>query len=164
MKLSIVPCELSEANYFVEQYHRHHSPVVGHKFSLACYDGQKIVGVCIVGRPVSRHKDNSMTLEVTRLATDGTKNACSILYGGARRAAFALGYKRLITYTLPEEGGASLRASGWKLLGTAGGGTWNRKSRPRIDKHPTQKKFLWESSLEVADDNIGKEFLRRQIP
>ena len=63
-----------------------------------------------------------MTLEVTRLCTDGTKNACSFLYGKAARAAFALGYRRIGTYTLPDEGGASLRAAGWKLIGERGGG------------------------------------------
>lgn len=146
MSLEIVPCELSEANEFVRNFHRHHFPVVGHKFSLAAYDGSRIVGVAIVGRPVARFFDNGLTLEVNRVATDGTKNACSILYGAARRATFALGYKRLITYTLPSEGGASLRASNWKLLGEAGGQSWNRKSRPRVDKAPLQKKFLWEAN------------------
>jgi hypothetical protein len=146
LKLEIVPCELADANHFVSVHHRHHKAVRGHKFSLAAYDGERIVGVAIVGRPVARFNDNGLTLEVTRVATDGTQNACSILYGAARRAAFALGFKRLITYTLPEEGGASLRASGFKLLGVAGGGTWNRKARPRIDKSPTQKKFIWEAA------------------
>lgn len=145
MKLEIIPCELDEANTFISQYHRHHKSVQGHKFSLAVFDGNKIVGICIVGRPVARYLDNGLTLEVTRLATDGTRNACSCLYGSARRACFALGFKRLITYTLPQEGGFSLRGAGWKLLGETGGGTWNRKSRPRIDKAPLQKKFLWES-------------------
>jgi len=146
IKLDIVPCELDEANEFVRIHHRHHAPVQGHKFSLAVCNGQIIHGVAIVGRPVGRMNDNGLTLEVTRVATDGTPNACSALYGAARRAAFALGYKRLITYTLRFESGASLNGAGWKLLGEAGGGTWNRKSRPRIDKHPTQGKFLWEVS------------------
>lgn len=144
LKIEIVPCELDEANEFIAIHHRHHQPVQGHKFSLAAFSDGKIVGVCVVGRPVARFLDNGLTLEVTRLATDGTMNACSALYGSARRACFALGFKRLITYTLPEEGGASLKASNFKLLGEAGGGTWNRKSRPRIDKAPTQRKFLWE--------------------
>ncbi len=144
--MEIIACDLSDANEFVSRFHRHHRPVVGHKFSIAGVEAGKIVGVVIVGRPVARAFDNGLTLEVTRLATDGTKNACSILYGAARRASFALGFKRLITYTLPTEGGASLRASGWKLLGEAGGGTWARKSRPRIDKHPTQTKWLWEAA------------------
>lgn len=143
--LTIIPCELNEANAFVEKHHRHHKSVQGHKFSIAVIKDLEIVGIAIVGRPVARMNDNGWTLEVTRVATDGTPNACSALYGACRRAAFSLGYKRLITYTLPKEGGASLRGAGWKILGEAGGGTWNRKERPRIDKHPTQKKFIWEA-------------------
>ena len=72
--------ELKDANNFVEKLHRHHKKAVGHRFSLACFDGDKLVGVCIVGRPVSRGCNFKDTLEVTRLCTDGTKNACSILY------------------------------------------------------------------------------------
>lgn len=138
---------LEDANAFVAEHHRHHKPVVGHKFSLSVVDeAGSVRGVAIVGRPVARMSDNGLTLEVTRVATDGCANACSALYGAVRRAAFALGYKRLITYTLPSEGGASLRGAGWKCLGEAGGGTWNRASRPRVDKHPTQGKFIWEAA------------------
>lgn len=147
--LFIVPCELDEANLFIRLHHRHHGPVVGHKFSLAVSiatsDGcGLIVGVAIVGRPVARMLDNGLTLEVYRVATDGCTNACSALYGACRRATFALGYKRLITYTLQEESGSSLRAAGWRCLGEAGGGSWSRPSRPRIDKHPLQGKIAWE--------------------
>lgn len=145
-KLEIIPSTLADANAFVAVFHRHHKPVVGHKFSLAVRDSDKVVGVAIVGRPTGRRSDNGWTLEVTRLVTDGTRNACSALYGACRRAVFALGYKRLITYTLPSEGGASLRASGWKCLGEAGGGSWSVPSRPRIDKHPLQVKMKWEAA------------------
>lgn len=146
-KLTVIALELAEANELVSRWHRHHKPVVGHKFSFGVVsETGDIVGALIVGRPVARMLDNGLTLEVTRCVTDGTKNACSALYGAARRATFALGYKRLITYTLPEEGGASLRGAGWKLMGEAGGGTWNRKDRPRVDQHPTQGKFLWEAN------------------
>lgn len=143
--LELSPITLAEANEFVSQYHRNHKPVVGHKYSIAVNNGT-IRGVVIVGRPVSRHLDNGWTLEVNRCCTDGTKNACSMLYAAAWRAAKAMGYKRLITYTLPQEGGASLRASGWKLLGEAGGGNWNCKSRPRIDTDHQQAKFIWEAA------------------
>lgn len=144
MKLRAVAIDLAEANEFVRVHHRHHKPVVGHKFSLGAHDNTEIVGVCIVGRPVSRHRDDGMTLEVTRLCTNGHRNACSFLYGAAARAAFALGYQRIGTYTLPEEGGASLRGAGWKLIGERRSGSWSVPSRPRVDKHPTQAKFLWE--------------------
>lgn len=146
MKLALVPIDLDEANAFVAANHRHHQPVVGHKFSLGAALTDKIVGVAIVGRPVSRMRDDGATLEVTRLCTDGTRNACSFLYGAAARAAFALGFRRIGTYTLPHEGGASLRGAGWKLIGERGGGSWSRQDRPRVDTHPTQPKLLWEST------------------
>lgn len=146
MKLDVVPAELAEANAFVSQHHRHHKPAIGHKFSLAVADEQGAIrGVAIVGRPVSRALDDGLTLEVTRIATDGARNAPSALLGAARRATFALGYKRLVTYTLPEEGGTSLRAAGWRLIGAAGGGSWNCRSRPRVDTHPLQQKLRWEA-------------------
>ena len=146
MSLSVTPINLAEANAFVSEHHRHHKPVPGAKFSLAVSDSEgRVRGVAIVGRPVARMSDNGWTLEVNRCCTDGSKNACSMLYGAAWRAAKALGYRRLVTYTLPEEGGTSLRAAGWKLLGEAGGGSWNRSSRPRIDTAPTQGKLAWEA-------------------
>jgi hypothetical protein len=144
VKLAHVRVDLAEANAFVEQHHRHHKPVVGHLFSIGAILDDKIVGVVIVGRPVSRMRDDGVTAEVTRLCTDGTRNACSFLYGAAAKAAFALGFHRIGTYILIDEDGASLRASGWKLLGERGGGSWSVPSRPRVDKHPTQKKLLFE--------------------
>lgn len=144
MKLSVVPIELAEANAFVALHHRHHKPTVGHRFSLGAALEGRVVGVAIVGRPVSRHLQDGWTVEVNRVATDGTDNACSFLYGACRKVAFALGYTRIITYTLPEEGGASLRGAGFKLLGERGGGSWSVPSRPRVDKHPLQTKLLWE--------------------
>ncbi|AVX21621.1 hypothetical protein SAMN02745885_01630 [Carboxydocella sporoproducens DSM 16521] len=145
-RLIIVPCTLDEANAFIRQHHRHHQPPQGYKFCLAVADmeKEKIVGVAIVGRPIARHLDDGWTLEVTRTCTDGTKNANSMLLGAAWRAAKALGYKKLITYTLPEESGASLRAVGWKCIGETGGGSWSRKNRPRVDLHPLQVKLRWE--------------------
>lgn len=140
----VQPLDLAEANALVRTWHRHHDTVVGHKFSLGAVKAGVLVGCAIVGRPVSRMRDDGWTLEVTRLATDGTRNACSFLYGAAARACFSLGYRRLGTYTLPEEGGASLRGAGWKLIGERGGGSWSRDERPRVDKHPTQGKLLWE--------------------
>jgi hypothetical protein len=145
-KLTLVPMPLDEANAFVEQVHRHHGPVVGHKFSIGAAKDGEIVGVAIVGRPTARRRDDGLTLEVTRLATDGTRNACSFLYGACARACFALGYQRLGTYILASEDGASLRASGWRCLGERGGGSWSVPSRPRVDKHPLQKKMLFEVS------------------
>lgn len=135
---------LDEANAFVAQHHRHHKPVVGHLFSLGAVLEGQIVGVAIVGRPVARMRDDGMTVEVTRLATDGTKNACSFLYGAASRAAFALGYARIGTYILASEGGTTLRAAGWRQIAEVRGRSWTTPSRPRVDKHPTQDKLLFE--------------------
>lgn len=148
MRLEITPVSFDEANAFVLKHHRNHKPVTGHKFSIAVSDSGIVCGVAIVGRPVSRHLDDSWTLEVSRCCTDGTFNACSMLYGAAWRVAKALGYRRLITYTLPSEGGSSLRASGWRLVGLRGGGNWNRASRPRIDTDVALRgqKSLWEAA------------------
>jgi len=139
-----MPISLEDANAFVEMHHRHHKPVVGHKFSLAAVKDGAICGVAIVGRPVSRHRDDGATLEIARLCTDGTRNACSFLYGAATKAAFALGYLRVGTYILPTEGGASLRAAGWRKIGETPGRSWSVKSRPRVDKHPLGQRELWE--------------------
>lgn len=137
---------LDEANAFVSYHHRHHPPVVGHLFSIGAFLNSDLVGVVIVGRPVSRHRDDGLTAEVTRLCTDGSRNACSFLYGRASKAAFALGFIKIGTYTLPDEGGASLRASGWTLIGERGGGEWSSPSRPRLSmKSPTGIKLLWEA-------------------
>lgn len=145
MMLSLVPMNREDANAFVEQHHRHHKPVVGHIFAIGAAVGQQVVGVCIVGRPVARRLQDGWTAEVTRVATDGTRNACSFLYGAAWRVARSLGYRRLVTYTLPHEGGASLRGAGWRCLGEAGGGSWSRTERPRVDRAPTQTKIRWEA-------------------
>ena len=139
---------LDEANAFVATHHRHHKPVVGHLFSIAAAAGDKIVGVAIVGRPVARMRDDGVTAEVTRLCTDGTRNACSFLYGACARAAFALGFKRIGTYILKSEPGVSLTASGWRLVGEVRGRSWSTPSRPRVDKHPTQDKLLFETTAE----------------
>lgn len=146
--LEVVPITLREANAFVEQNHRHHGPTVGHKFSIGLSDGEKIVGVAIVGRPVARHLDDGWTLEVNRLCTDGTRNACSMLYAAAWRTARAMGYKRLVTYILESENGASLRAAGWKCVGQAGGLRWTAKRRPEVDLYPAQMKIRFEREAE----------------
>jgi|ERR1041385_505644 hypothetical protein len=145
-RLTITPIFQDEAFAFVARYHRHHRKPVGSIFQIAVSCEGKIVGVAIVGRPVARSSDNGMTAEVTRLCTDGTTNACSKLYGACWRVAREMGYMRLITYVLLQEPGTSLHAAGWKLIGERGGGTWNTASRPRVDKHPTQKKLLFEKT------------------
>lgn len=146
MGLELVRIDLAEANAFVAEHHRHHVPVVGHVFSLGAAMAGKIVGVAIVGRPVARMRDDGETAEVTRLCTDGSRNACSFLYGASARAAFALGFKRIGTYILASEPGTSLAAANWRMVGETSGGSWSRGNRPRVDKHPTQAKLLFETT------------------
>lgn len=145
MRLTVVPIDFDEACIFIKTHHRHHVPPVGHKFSIAVADEEeKVRGVATIGRPVSRFLDNGWTLEVNRVATDGCPNACSALYAAAWRVTRSMGYRRLITYVLSEEPGTSVKAAGWKCVGERGGGEWSCQSRPRVDKHPTQTKMLWE--------------------
>ena len=109
----VVPITLREASAFIERHHRHNKPPRGWKFGVGLKLGDELVGVATAGRPVARHYDDGLTLEVNRTCTDGTRNANSMLYGAVWRAAKAMGYKRCITYTQADETGASLRAAGW---------------------------------------------------
>jgi hypothetical protein len=147
--LELAPCSLEEANAFVARHHRHHHPTPVAKFSIAATDGDKVVGVVIVGLPKARLAMDGWTLEVTRLASDGTRNACSLLYGAARKAAFALGYKRIITYTLAEENGASLLASGFELEADVTGRSWKTHNRRRFvdDRNPISDKKRWGAGV-----------------
>lgn len=142
--LYLVPVTLREAHAFVAEHHRHHEPAQGGLFAVGVAAGGIVVGVAIVGRPVARRLADDFTAEVTRLCTTGARNACSMLYAASWRAARALGYCRLITYTLASEEGASLRGAGWTLVGETRGGSWSRQARPRVDTHPTQAKLRWE--------------------
>ena len=148
MSLELTPVTLREARIYVALHHRHHRAPQGGIFAIAvCNDlDWQVHGVCIVGRPVARNASDGWTAEVTRCCTDGTKNACSMLYAAAWRACRAMGYRRLITYTLAEEGGSSLKAAGFRLIGETAGGAWSRKTRPRVDDHPQQRKLKWEAA------------------
>jgi len=144
--MKLIPLTLKQANELVAELHRHHKPVVGHRFSIGLVDDDGILrGAVIIGRPVARNIDQYTTAEVTRLVTDGTKNACSMLYAAAWRAWRAMGGVRLITYVLASESGGSLVASGWKELYTTKGSAsgWNVPSRPRTSG-PQVPKTLWE--------------------
>jgi hypothetical protein len=151
MTLSVVPLSLRQANLFIEQHHRHHQPLRFHKYSIGVAKAGRLVGVCIVNRPVNVTMDDGFTLEVARLCTDGTKNACSFLLSRAAQVAKALGYHRIQTYTTEEETlksrGASMWASGWLFSHISKGGTWNTPSRPRGDNHPLGEKFCWVKEL-----------------
>ena len=146
--MDLVHIELSVANQMVALVHRHHLPVAGHRFSLGAVKDARLVGVAIVGRPVARMRDQVNEVEVLRIATDGTKNACSFLLGACGRAAKALGYVRIQTFTLEIEGGGSLLAAGWKRNGDVDYGSWDRPSRGRDKtKHPTSAKVRWSRTF-----------------
>ena len=145
MTLALQPITFAEACAFVQQHHRHHKPPVGWLFGTAVNDGERVVGVVMVGRPVARRLDDGYTAEVTRCCVmEGVPHAASKLYAAAWRAARGLGYQRLITYTLKVEPGTSLRAAGWRDLYTTPGRSWSVPSRPRVDTHPLGQKTLWE--------------------
>lgn len=137
--MNIVPITLKQANAYVTQYHRHHKACAGCKFCIGVEDNGQLVGVAICGRPVSRHLDNGKTLEINRLCTNGTRNACSKLYGACARIARDMGYERIITYILESEDGASLKASNFVCEGTAGGKIWTGERKRNNGVPPEMK-------------------------
>lgn len=145
LKLHAVPVTIKAAQRLVKEWHRHAPIIQGGLFAVAvAIDGtDEPCGVAIVGRPIARMMQDGFTCEVTRLATDGTPNACSKLYGLARSIAFKMGYKKITTTTLKTEPGTSLFAAGMLDPVECGGGTWDRPNRRRIDKHDTGRKKRW---------------------
>ncbi len=157
MSLKVVPLELVEANEFVRKYHRHHQPSQGHRFSIGSVDENGMLhSAAIVGRPVARLSGSPReVLEVVRLVSDGTKNACSILYAAAARVGKELGYCRIQTYILEDEPGTTLKASGWIYEGVAGGGQWKHTDgKARRTDQPTGKKGRWAKSLNDRSDVV----------
>ena len=148
MEAQAIP--LAEANAFVIEHHRHHDAAWGHKFSLGAYKDGKLVGVAICGRPSGRKLDDGKTLEVTRLCTDGTRNACSFLYAACARRAFREGYERILTYILRSENGASLRAAGWTLdSDKCGKPSWDG---PRYrERHKTEQMTFFPKKVPPAE-------------
>lgn len=148
--MRIIPLTLREANDLVASLHRHHQPVTGHRFSIGLEHEGRLVGAAIMGRPVARMTDWHRILEVTRLVTDGTENACSALYGAAARVARDMGFDSIQTFILETEPGTSLLASGWIRSGDSAGGSWNRPSRSRTDNQPTIKKTKWTKQFRTT--------------
>ena len=146
-KMMIIPIFQRKAFEYIDSIHRHHVKPVGSLFQIGLERDGKLIGVAVVGRPVARRIDHTETCEVTRMCTDGTKNACSKLYGACARIAREMGYKKIITYILETESGISLRASGWKFVHATPGKSWSVPSRPRTDKHPIGVKHLYEKPL-----------------
>lgn len=145
--LLVKPITLRAANAFVELHHRHHKPARGCVFCVSVWSEGGLCGVAIAGRPKARMLQDGLTMEVTRVCTDGTRNACSKLLSVVAKAARQLGYGRIVTYTLPDEGGASLKAAGWVCTSlNAGGGSWARDGRERPnEQHPLDEKWRWEA-------------------
>ena len=141
------PVSLREANAFVTLHHRHHKPTQGMKFAIGVFEGDVLRGAVIVGRPVARNCDARKVAEATRLVTDGAKNACSMLYAAAARAAAAMGYEKIQTYILDTETGTSLRASGWTHDGDVVGRAWKHTAGPRRQDQPTCDKQRWAKAL-----------------
>nr|DAW34940.1 MAG TPA: protein of unknown function (DUF4338) [Caudoviricetes sp.] len=153
--MELTPITLRQAKAFVNEHHRHNAAPQGHKFSIGLTDGGTLIGVCIVGRPTARHMDDGRTAEVLRVCVlEGTPNANSMLYGAAARACKAMGYKSVITYTLPEESGASLRAAGFVAEGKAQkrANGWDTPARRRSlpEKYPEGEKIRWRISWKGA--------------
>lgn len=142
--LKIVPIFQKEAFNFVSTHHRHLPSPTGSVFQISAHSDKGLVGVCVVGRPSSRKNQDGLTLEVTRLCTDGTHNCCSFLYAASWRIAKELGYKRLITYIRADEKGTSLKASGWQIIGERKSNSWNSPTRPRIETASIINKILFE--------------------
>ena len=166
MTLTVCPLTFREAATFVQTHHRHHPPPAGHKFSIGVCRGNQIVGVAMIGRPVARHYDDGLTLEVNRTCTDGTPNANSMLYGAAWRAAKAMGYRRLITYTRADESGSSLKGAGFKVIAQRNSRPgWNCPSRPRVETTETHiQRTLWEASVNGSPRINPGDFKLRQHP
>lgn len=146
-ELQLVPVTWSDAILFLKSWHRHHPEIVGHKFCIGVAAGEVLIGVAFVGRPVASAYQDGRTLEVNRSCTDGYPNANSMLYGACARAAWALGYRRLVTYTQEGESGSSLRGAGWKVIAQRPARKgWDSPSRPReghgVDLMP---RTLWEA-------------------
>ena len=146
--MKIRPITFKQACDFINKYHRHHKATVGCKFCIGLFDNDKMVGCAVCGRPVSRYLDDGLTLEINRLCTDGTRNACSMLYGACCRIGKEMGYEEAVTYILETENGASLKASNFICEGQAGGTHWTGE-RDRGQDIPPLFKTKWVRKLQA---------------
>jgi hypothetical protein len=164
--MKIVPLTLDRANMLVNELHRHHKSAVGHRFSIGLVNEEGVlIGAAIVGRPVARNVDQYSVAEITRLVTDGTRNACSALYGACARVAKEMGFVSIQKYILGDEPGTSLKASGWALDGLSDGGDWNRPSRNgrRLDQ-PMVFKQKWTKALQkTVNGHVGNSEVTERL-
>lgn len=142
------PISLNAARAWIAKVHRHlRRPITGWLFGIEILSGDERIGVACAGRPAARMLQDGLTCEITRVAVlEGNRNACSFAYGALRRAAAALGYLRVVTYTIDgEEPGTSLRAAGFRDEGPAGGGEADRPSRRRrlVENSSTKRRWVW---------------------
>ena len=146
--MKVLPLTLAQANELISAWHRHHKPSVGHRFSIGACDGMDIVGAAIVGRPVARKTDQYLIAEVTRLVTNGTKNACSFLYAASARISREMGFQKIQTFILKDEPGDSLKAAGWTFEGMTDSKPYKWHSRDgRRDDQPAESKQRWSKEL-----------------
>ena len=159
MCLTIRPIDLKSANEFVMKHHRHNGKVLVHRFSIAVYDGDRLCGVAICGNPLARKLDDGKTIEVRRVCTDGTRNACSILYGRCARIAKEMGWEKIITYILDSECAVTMKASGWEIEAEGCGGvSWNVPSRPRLVKQET---LFGEETCSYPVDELKTRYYKK---
>lgn len=165
-KYRAVPVDMAEANALVRRWHRRHGGVQGYKLALAAVleAERRLCGVVVLGRPVSRGLDDGWTLEVLRLAGDGTADVCSFLYGAAARAGKAAGYPRLVTYSLASESGTSLRAAGWRPVSAVHGRSWSCPARPRPDAVKGEAKVRWERVMGEVPAEPRRRWLGLEQP
>lgn len=160
--LRIRPVSIRVANLFVEENHRHHGAKTGCRFAIGVFDGEKLCGVAICSNPVARNADDGLTLEVSRLCTDGTHNACSMLYGACARIAKEMGFRRIQTYILQSEPGTSLKASGWKNEGKTGRPSWESQ-RDIFRKQYVQESLFCEKNVPAEyKTRWAKEFYKEE--
>jgi L-amino acid N-acyltransferase YncA len=144
-RLELRPIGVRQACETVKLLHRHLPRVVGGLFGAAVYANGELVGVAVASQPKARLGRDGFTVEIARVATDGHRNACSMLYGALCRAAAAVGYRTAVTFTRLDEPGTSLRASGFAECGLTREQSWDRPRRPR-DGGPSQVR-KWRRSL-----------------
>lgn len=162
--MKIAPCTVKAALRRVREWHRHLPELQGGLFAAACVVDGQCVGVAVAGNPCREWQDTGR-LVISRVATTGYENACSMLYGSLSRAAKALGYREVWTYTLPEEPGTSLRAAGFVDMGLTDGGEWNRPSRSRKPAARSERKRRWLRVLyteQTPNGNDGGDYKARE--
>lgn len=148
------PITMREANAFIQDHHRHSKPVRGCKFVLGLEKERQLIGVGVVGRPVSRMADDGLSAEITRVCIkEGNPTACSKMYARLTRLCYLMGFKRVFTYTLQKESQSSMKALGAVLIGEVEAKEWTRKSRPR-DSQPVyqEPKLKWAFTKSNGDE------------